>query len=149
MLCFRSVNLSSDDLACPAVSSLVCRGVWVGALVALLVIFRSQSDGECSTVALRFFIAALLFTALGAMVDIYLAVFSSKGTMANSKPRNGVPAWFTVRILAAIVELSIACLIEVFLFASGVSEKSAESPLGLIGPLSALLSSSTFPHPLF
>ena len=53
--------------------------------------------------------------------DLYVMVFASSGTMANSKPRAGVPSWFFARLVGGIVELGTAGAVLAVLFLESVS----------------------------
>ena len=120
-LCCRSVNLSADDLVLPAIGSVVLRGLWVGALIALVVQSSAQSSGACSVSVVRFLIASLILATLGAVVDLCVCAYASRGTMANPKSRDAATPWIVARYVSAALDVCLSCAVEGLLFSRGVS----------------------------
>jgi hypothetical protein len=105
-LCRRALQLSSDDLACPAILLLLFRAGWVASVVT--VIAFTLIDASC----LRSIRVLLAFTLLAAtasgIVEIAILCMSLRGTIANDAPRRYVPTLCAARTCLAAVEIAIA-----------------------------------------
>ena len=129
-LCWRSINLSSDDLACPALTSLGWRALWIASLVALLVL--NGSVGACTPAASSLYFAVVVLSCIFALTDCALFSTASAGTLVNPQARATVPAWFAARLAVAVVELGLVCAVEAEVFLGcGVSRSAFPAAVAL------------------
>jgi hypothetical protein len=127
----RAVDLSSDDLLCPAGTSLAFRAAWVAACCVFVAFARPLL--ACSAPLWALVVANIAWGAPLLALDTYLAVATTRGTLLADAPRKTVARACAARSVAAPVDaaLCIAALVTAAVAgAAGSCDPLQASPIG-------------------
>lgn len=130
----RAVDLSSDDLLCPAGTSLAFRAGWLAACCVFVAFARPLL--ACSAPLWALVVANIAWGTPMLALDAYLAVATTRGTLLADAPRKSVPLACTARSVAAPVDaaLCVAVLVAAAVAgAPGACDPLAAQPIGAAG----------------